>query len=160
MRAGFPSRVRLLRIVKWTSAVMAIVVAVVCVLSFFFEGGYSGTTHGTYVTGGICLHWKEAYTSRWNRHIGYYMMRFSPSPYWRTKDYLVPRVSIVDSWSRDIRLPLYIPIAVFSASWLACSRLEQRAQRRLTNACAKCGYDRSGLARASVCPECGQSPNA
>ncbi|HEX2838131.1 MAG TPA: hypothetical protein VHN77_08400 [Phycisphaerales bacterium] len=55
---------------------------------------------------------------------------------------------------------VYVPcwtllLASFSASALAW-RLDTLARRReKVNACKSCGYDRTGLAPSSPCPECG-----
>ena len=58
---------------------------------------------------------------------------------------------------RLVIVPLWIfpsvTLLVTAAAW----RLDIRAHRRAKlNLCAKCGYDRTGIARDAKCPECGR----
>jgi len=62
--------------------------------------------------------------------------------------------SVRAGWRRD--LPLWMPaLASLIAAGFAW-RLDTLARRReRMNACPSCGYDRTGLAPSSPCPECG-----
>jgi hypothetical protein len=53
--------------------------------------------------------------------------------------------------------PLWIPALVCAAATVGLWRWEASDIARL-NLCAKCGYDRTGLAAGAVCPECGRLP--
>jgi hypothetical protein len=58
----------------------------------------------------------------------------------------------------DLFVPLWMPLAacigVGSVAWWRYCRRYRRGQ------CSYCGYDRTGLARGAVCPECGSAPAA
>jgi hypothetical protein len=70
----------------------------------------------------------------------------------------------IDADLGRILIPFWIPLAVAIAltawAWhldaLACRR--ERAAR--LNLCPKCNYDRAGIAKDAVCPECGASGGA
>ena len=51
--------------------------------------------------------------------------------------------------------PLWFPAALCMLATFAAWRLDAIARRRGTGKCAKCGYDRAGIAAAAPCPECG-----
>ena len=63
------------------------------------------------------------------------------------------------AWSAGggyLGIPLWCPAAITLAACLIASRLDSLARRReRKHLCAKCGYDRRGLASDMVCPECG-----
>jgi hypothetical protein len=61
-----------------------------------------------------------------------------------------------DQHLRDFQVALWLPSViawgVTASAWL----LDNAARRRARlNLCPKCNYDRTGLAKDSVCPECG-----
>lgn len=57
-----------------------------------------------------------------------------------------------------VRFPLLVPLVLVALPTALAWRLDTLARRRAkVNACPACGYDRSGLARSSPCPECGTS---
>jgi len=64
-------------------------------------------------------------------------------------------------WSRNsdrwvLRMPLWPAIGAALAATVIAWRLDTLARRRARlNVCAKCNYDRMGLAAGAVCPECG-----
>lgn len=51
-------------------------------------------------------------------------------------------------------IPHWLVIALASTPWLFW-RLNRAARRRRSGHCARCGYDRAGLAPEAPCPECG-----
>lgn len=54
-----------------------------------------------------------------------------------------------------------VAIAVVGTGIVAFMRLDTLARRRArVNHCPKCNYDRAGLAKDVVCPECGARPHA
>ncbi|HVU63641.1 MAG TPA: hypothetical protein VHC70_06680 [Phycisphaerales bacterium] len=56
--------------------------------------------------------------------------------------------------------PLWLPAGATLLFTLAAWRSDSMARRAHLNLCAKCGYDRTGLATSAVCPECGASGEA
>jgi hypothetical protein len=59
-----------------------------------------------------------------------------------------------NGWS--VHVPLWAPAIVSIAASALAWRLDTLARRRAKlNLCAKCNYDRTGLANNVVCPECG-----
>lgn len=55
-----------------------------------------------------------------------------------------------------LALPLWAPVAVLLAVVAPLWYKDLRALRRIrAGRCANCGYSRTGIARTSVCPECG-----
>ena len=55
-----------------------------------------------------------------------------------------------------VAVPLWFPAGLSLLGTGALWRLDARARRRArVGACAKCGYDRAGLAPNAPCPECG-----
>ncbi len=57
--------------------------------------------------------------------------------------------------TRAFIIPLYLPVGVASIVCLAAWCLDARARWRVQGLCPKCRYDREGLAKDAVCPECG-----
>jgi hypothetical protein len=56
-------------------------------------------------------------------------------------------------------IPLWLPSCLISVPTILMWRLDTLARRRAKlNRCAKCDYDRTGLAIGAVCPECGSAP--
>jgi hypothetical protein len=61
-------------------------------------------------------------------------------------------------WS--LFVPLWVPIAAVAAVTADAWYMDKRRRRGdFAHLCAKCGYDRTGLAAAAPCPECGTEPN-
>jgi hypothetical protein len=66
-------------------------------------------------------------------------------------------------WGRDtgdsawgVVVPLWVPLTISFGATLAAWRLDALARRRAgLNLCPKCNYDRAGIAKDAVCPECG-----
>lgn len=56
-----------------------------------------------------------------------------------------------------IDIPLWLPLSLFGITSAVLWRRHLRAARPV-NACPACGYDRSGLAATTPCPECGAAP--
>jgi hypothetical protein len=53
-------------------------------------------------------------------------------------------------------LPLWIPFCISAVPTAILFYLDRpSARRRRAGGCARCGYDRAGLAPQAVCPECG-----
>ena len=53
-------------------------------------------------------------------------------------------------------IPLWLPAVISLAVVITARRLETLARRRARlEFCARCNYDRAGLAAGAVCPECG-----
>jgi hypothetical protein len=62
-----------------------------------------------------------------------------------------------DGWV--LTLPLWIPAALCLLPSAVALRLDAIARRRARlNLCPKCNYDRAGIAKDVVCPECGAMP--
>jgi hypothetical protein len=58
-------------------------------------------------------------------------------------------------WRISITLPMWAPCVFLTIPTALMWRNEIIARRRKPGTCFKCGYDRSGLAASSNCPECG-----
>ncbi|HVU63860.1 MAG TPA: hypothetical protein VHC70_07780 [Phycisphaerales bacterium] len=57
------------------------------------------------------------------------------------------------------KLPLWMPTGLMVIPTLLAWRLDTLARRRARlSLCAKCNYDRAGLAAGAKCPECGMLP--
>ena len=60
-----------------------------------------------------------------------------------------------------VTIPLWMPLAPTLLATAAAWRLDALARRRArAGVCAKCGYDRAGLAASAVCPECGAAASS
>jgi hypothetical protein len=58
-------------------------------------------------------------------------------------------------------LPLWMAVVPALLVTLAAGRLDTLARRRARpNLCPKCNYDRAGIAKDAVCPECGSAGEA
>jgi hypothetical protein len=56
-------------------------------------------------------------------------------------------------------LPLWLPLSAALVFTIISMRLDSRWRRRiLAGRCPSCNYDRIGLQKSSVCPECGEGP--
>jgi hypothetical protein len=79
---------------------------------------------------------------------GWHSFRFFWSPQW-DRNKVTTRVNC----------PLWIPILITILPTAIAWRLDALARRReraaRLNLCPKCNYDRAGLAKGAVCPECG-----
>lgn len=58
-----------------------------------------------------------------------------------------------------ILIPFWILVLATLCLTIIAWRMEMTVRSSL-NACRVCGYDRAGLARGAVCPECGAAPRA
>jgi hypothetical protein len=83
------------------------------------------------------------------------------------RDLLTEAGKIKRSWTWSIRpnsaligFPHWLPISLFLVPSSTVLVLDARKRRRSPTACTHCGYDRSGLAPGSPCPECGRFPGA
>jgi hypothetical protein len=59
-----------------------------------------------------------------------------------------------------IECPHWFPMLIFLVPSVTLLVIDARKRRRSPTACTHCGYDRSGLAPGSPCPECGRFPGA
>lgn len=60
-----------------------------------------------------------------------------------------------------LAIPLWAPACLALMATAVAWRVDARARRReQPHLCSKCGYDRTGLAVGSPCPECGSSAPA
>jgi hypothetical protein len=81
-------------------------------------------------------------------------MHFAPG--WKQEWKPECRLGKYPDW--HLQLPFWIPVTVSVVSAVFAWRLDTLARRRarLTfHLCPKCSYDRTGLAKDAVCPECG-----
>jgi hypothetical protein len=67
----------------------------------------------------------------------------------------VPRWGTAPAAGWWVRVPLWpgIPVAFVSTLWIWLT--DSRASRSERGHCLKCNYDRAGIAKDAVCPECG-----
>ena len=67
-----------------------------------------------------------------------------------------PRFSMQGGWFWALDLPLWMPLVpLATVAGVTNTRALRERRRRCINACAACGYDRTGLTPAVACPECG-----
>jgi hypothetical protein len=79
--------------------------------------------------------------SNWSYHIGWGMGRHERGPWWSL-----------------FYFPLWIPAVLLASVILVINVRGRFARRRARlNLCPKCNYDRAGIAKDAVCPECGAS---
>lgn len=82
--------------------------------------------------------------------------RKTPTPAW---DWSISReVHVNPGLPNDyfIEVPLHVPLALIALVTGGLFGNDTRRRRTAgTNRCAKCGYDRAGLAEGAACPECG-----
>jgi len=57
-------------------------------------------------------------------------------------------------------IPLWCLVLVSLAATMAAWWLDTARRRSRVGLCSSCGYDRTGLAPMSLCPECGTAPSA
>jgi hypothetical protein len=93
----------------------------------------------------------------WTSFNGAYHVGFAPpptneEPFWWHDSRWIVRARVDPIW--DAMLILWLALVVY----LLCvgSLLVGRSAIESTSHCAKCGYDRAGLAVDSPCPECGE----
>jgi hypothetical protein len=78
-----------------------------------------------------------------------FSFRVSSDVVWRPDFHLSPG-------TLSMKVPLWMPFALWAIPTITLFALDlASARRRRMGQCAKCGYDRAGLAPGAVCPECG-----
>ncbi len=74
---------------------------------------------------------------------------------WRFAGLGFERFTAGSSLVTAVHVPHWLLVIVFAAPWASHAR-HARARRRIrAGQCARCGYDRAGLAPEKACPECG-----
>ncbi len=145
---------RIRKTIKWGGAVVTVLMGVVWIGSTWWrvdrysQGSFESIEHGSImIVRGVDLSaladpgWRMGRASKRSPWAWWFHYDSSPSP---------PRGGLIPMW-----FPTSMALAVTATAW----RLDTRARRRaLLNLCAKCGYDRTGLAAGAVCPECGRLP--
>lgn len=117
-----------------------------------------------------CADVAEGGVRLWNRYD-----RLLPEDYgWRVVDYssVTKEASVAFAWGLrpprltlgpvwHVSLPFWLPVTIALAVTLTAWRFTILARRReRLGLCPKCNYNRTGLAPAAVCPECGAQPAA
>jgi heme A synthase len=141
-----PHRIR--KTIKWGGAAVTVLLVVVWIGSGWITVGYQ------YPRGGISVGAGLLFTADFD----------APSPGRRSEFVLVTLPFDWRWWGvyfeggdiRQIAMPIWA-FAASAAAVTACAwRLDTLARRRAPlNLCPRCNYDRTGLAKDAVCPECG-----
>jgi hypothetical protein len=137
--------------IKWGGAAVTLLLVVVWIGS------------GWYWIEWLSRSWFAVYLARGQVHISHNMPTAAPIPWGFRADRTdfdlrwLPRwfhSTELEAWM--LGLPLWVPVIVTAAITTVAWRREIVASRvaRL-NLCPKCNYDRAGIAKDAVCPECG-----
>jgi hypothetical protein len=147
---------------KWGTLSACAVIVVAFLLSmtgrWAFERNVTDRSTGNLTGVGIC----KGALEYWGRTIqmsGIYT-RPPTSRWWRDE---APAVGFcwwpwwqLSSWSSYVKIPLWIPLALFAfPTGILWRRDHVVTKRALSRACHECSYDRRGLAADAPCPECG-----
>ncbi|MCC6676062.1 MAG: hypothetical protein IT436_02855 [Phycisphaerales bacterium] len=149
-------RRRTRKLVKWGGAVLLLLTAAAWIVSMF--GGLYISTYPRKKVG-----WSLGISAA-RGAIAVSLVRAVPRPteiIWDPFQVGFYSIWKVD-WRVDVnlkyaRVPLWMPGLFFAAASGIAWRLDIRDHRR-GHHCPSCSYDRSGLAPAAPCPECGKSP--
>jgi hypothetical protein len=149
---------RIRKTVKWGGAVVTLLLVVVWIGSGWWGVAYHGRAAEVLVERGGCL------VSVWNREWRRSFTVWSHGPpfphawIWRSR---VFSTVMGNSFLVPLWIPTTITLAISAAAWWPEAHTWLRARRRekaaSLNLCPKCNYDRAGLAKEAVCPECGAS---
>jgi hypothetical protein len=151
---------RIRKTIKWGGLVLILCMLAAWNISRFTGKGIwyrSGGFVAYFSHGSIELHWADLANGGYvapqiepGIHVGPGGRASVHGPHW----YSDPRL-----W--QFILPLEVPIAVVLSAtilaWLAEARIRRRAAKGF---CPKCNYDRVGIAKDAVCPECGSAGGA
>lgn len=151
---------RIRKTIKWTGAALAVLLIVVWIGSRSWAVGYTHTTghfieltRGRLSVGSFPI--KEAIADGIPVTVGAWRGR-DPRP--KIEWGFGSAYSSSPSWN-VLRLPLWIPLGIFLIVTISCWRQDIISLRReRAHLCAKCRYDRTGLAADVKCPECGVAP--
>jgi hypothetical protein len=116
--------------IKWGGAAVTVVLVVVWIASEFWSFGLGGPPgRAAYFSDGMFL-WGKAYSVAGGADWG------------------------IDAFPVPLWLPAVAMLILTAIAW----RVDARARHSQGDVCAKCHYDRAGLAKGAVCPECGSEP--
>ncbi|HVU63862.1 MAG TPA: hypothetical protein VHC70_07790 [Phycisphaerales bacterium] len=145
---------RIRKTIKWGGAAVTLLLVVVWIASGGFFASWSGPSGcGGGVSEGCVALWDHGSVAPQSR----------TSMFLRTPSYRLHLWAFVSRWTSctewSMQVPLWLPamltVVVSAAAW----RLDSLARRRARlNLCAKCHYNRAGLAAVAKCPECGEPP--
>lgn len=136
--------------VKWTSAVLVVLVVGAWIATVWRTFGYQGGGPWVSMTAGVMF-------------VGYDIRAVGPGP---TGFRIVPsspgEFAWWDwGWFRIVGnrgwLAVFPIWALIIPPFLVCAVASRLDRRKLPGACPKCGYDQTGLAADAVCPECGEA---
>lgn len=148
------------RLTAWTLFAFALLVAGVWVLSGFSSVGYSETGSAWFVRAGLLSHYNGRDDLGW--YVNWFGRPFDVR--WRVIKDFEPSMDYnfrLAAWTKDGQLiqfavwPIPLLLVTPAALFLRSASLARR--RANANACAKCGYNLTGLATGTPCPECGAS---
>jgi hypothetical protein len=140
--------------IKWGGAAVTVLLVASWILSVWWCVSWSNSRRGFVTIGGGGF---DVMYHQPNTPIDHGQWRWDPvaddAPFrWWFSAYNL------GGWSRFslISIPLWFPIVVAGTASSLAWRLDSMARRRARiNLCPKCHYDRAGLAKGAVCPECG-----
>jgi len=150
---------RIRKTVKWGGAVGTVLLLVLWVASARLEISFAPLSeYDGFAKGGtVQLRSLRGGGPNADSFIFYVAHRFKPAPPFQWNLWAFSR-SRGGSWV--LAFPIWAPLIVAAVSTGIVWRLDIAARRRSrANACPNCNYDRTGLAPAAVCPECGSKGN-
>lgn len=145
---------RFLASVTWASGSLAAIVLVTLVSTRWYQAVWYFPEGG-----GLSLTWGQ-FTLAGN---------IAPAPVQaRGRSHLVagrvdPRIEWAGAWGSYgntwyLAVPLWLPTVLLACLAGGAWRAHSSRRRERTGTCARCGYDRAGLATGAACPECGTTP--
>jgi hypothetical protein len=144
---------RIRKTIKWGGAAVTVLLVVVWIVSGSWSLGWTSAS-GTFVlaTAGT-VGWGELGALPPPQSPGWFVQSTRGGWQWWIAEQRGP--GGYWAWSLPLAWPAVLTAILCAIAW----RRDMLAHRRTgLNLCPKCDYDRTGLAKGAVCPECGSLP--
>jgi hypothetical protein len=148
---------RIRKTIKWGGAAVTVLLVLVWIGSGWWWVLWSSNDLGIFDCVGGRIAWSRDGDPRpkMQRRIGWWAVRNNARFEWRLAFGTQATESLGPSSSTYCVVPLWPFIVAAGSSSILAWRLDLIARRARLKFCPKCNYDRTGIAKDAVCPECG-----
>ncbi len=149
---------KLRKTIKWGGAAVTVLLMVVWIGSGWYYRTWNPGRGYLLVVGGGCFGVTKLPVALWGLTSVHLRFGNGTHPFYMEWWYRYSEATPAAEW--QLLVPAWMLVVPSMMLSVSAWRLDTLARRARLNLCPKCNYDRAGLAKDAVCPECGSKGGA